>query len=555
MEIAIAPHLPTYSGGLGVLAGDSLRSAADHAIPMVAITLVHRSGYFHQSLNELGVQSERPVQWNPADHLREVAARVQLQIEGRAVTLRAWRHDIEGVNGHRVPVFLLDADVEGNAEWDRRLTDVLYGGDERYRLCQEVILGIGGIRMLRALGLGEMNRFHMNEGHASLLTIELAHERMRLASEPIGLKDALAEIKPLCVFTTHTPVASGHDQFPLDLVGRVITEYGDRFDRQISACCLDHVLNMTYLALSNSHYVNGVAKRHGELARHMFSAYAVDSITNGVHVATWAAAAIQALFDRYIRGWRTDNGSLRYALGIPKPELWNAHLECKAILIAHVNAACGTKLDREAMTLGFARRATAYKRHDLVFWDLDRLVRLHENKGPIQLIFGGKAHPRDFDGKRLIESIYAAKAKLAGKIEIAYVEDYDVSWAKLLTSGCDLWLNTPQEPLEASGTSGMKAAVNGVPSLSVPDGWWLEGGIEGVTGWTVGPDRQGDVPIDDRAEDAAALYDKLEEVILPLYYRSRDAYLDVMRHAVALNGSFFNTERMMDQYVLKAYYE
>jgi starch phosphorylase len=271
-------------------------------------------------------------------------------------------------------------------------------------------------------------------------------------------------------------------------------------------------------------------------------------------VATWAMPSFQGLFDRHIPGWRADNASLRYALGIPQLELWEAHRVAKQEMVRAVTAATGTTLDLDTFTLGFARRAAAYKRHDLLFSDIDRLLAIHEAVGHIQLVFAGKAHPRDDAGKALIRRIFEARARLAGRITVVYVEDYDMALARNLTAGVDLWLNTPQEPLEASGTSGMKAAVNGVPSLSVLDGWWLEGWIENVTGWSIGANHAGTEVIDDRAEDARSLYDKLERVIVPMFYFDRRAYIDVMRHAIALNGSFFNTERMMDQYVRKAYY-
>jgi len=408
--------------------------------------------------------------------------------------------------------------------------------------------------MLRALGYSDIRRFHMNEGHSSLLALELAHESMLRSGGGTLTRDVLLQVRTLCVFTTHTPVGAGHDQFPLSVVQRVITGYGHDFDARAREFCLDNVLNMTYLALDNSHYVNGVAKRHGEVARHVFAQYPVDSITNGVHVATWATPSFQALFDRHIPGWREDNASLRYALGIGQLELWDAHRAAKQELVRLVTATTGATLDPETLTIGFARRATAYKRPDLVFADLDRLLAIHETAGHIQLVFGGKAHPRDEAGKALIHRIFEAREKLAGKLTVVYLEEYDMTLARTLIAGVDLWLNTPQAPLEASGTSGMKAAVNGVPSFSVLDGWWLEGSIENVTGWSIGGNRAGTEVIDDRAEDARSLYDKLERVILPMFYFDRRAYIDVMRHAIALNASFFNTERMLDQYVRKAYY-
>jgi starch phosphorylase len=553
MEIGLEDAIPTYAGGLGVLAGDTLRAAADMGVPLVAVSLVHRKGYFRQRLDKRGNQTEEVVEWPIAEHLQEQPERVSVEIEHRSVVLRAWRYEIRGISGNVVPVLLLDSDLPDNAAEDRRLTDHLYGGDARYRLCQEAILGIGGVRMLRALGYSNIRRFHMNEGHASLLTVELAYEEAGKRGETTISREAVQAIRPLCVFTTHTPVAAGHDQFPLSLVAKVITGYGHEFDERAREFCLDGVLNMTYLALDHSHYVNGVAKKHGETARHMFAQRKIDSITNGVHAATWAAPSVQAMLDRHVPDWRQDNTSLRYALGIPKLEVWDAHLAAKHELIKRVNEAVGAAMDASVFTIGFARRATTWKRADLVFYDLARLEAIDKRVGALQLIYGGKAHPSDEAGKALIRHIFEIKARLGGKIKLAYLEEYDMRLARLITSGADLWLNTPQPPLEASGTSGMKAAVNGVPSLSVLDGWWFEGCIEGVTGWAIGPDASVETS-DDRAADAASLYGKLEHVILPMFHADRDRYVEVMRHALALNGSFFNTERMLDQYVLKAYF-
>ena len=554
MEIGLEEGIPTYSGGLGMLAGDTARSAADLQVPMVVVSLLHRKGYFRQHLAADGAQTEGPVEWLPAQWLEGLPARVTVEIEGRDVQLAAWRYQIKGCTGHAVPVYLLDSDLTENSDWDRHITDYLYGGDDHYRLCQEVVLGIGGVRMLRALGYGNIRRFHMNEGHASLLTVELAHELGQAKGQTGISRELAAEVKSHCVFTTHTPVPAGHDKFPLELVARVITGYGHDFDHAARDFCLDNLLNMTYLALENSHFINGVAKKHGEISRHMFAQYKIDSITNGVHVGTWAAATVQALFDRHIRGWREDNASLRYALGIPKLEVWEAHRLAKQALLRAVSERTGVGMDLGTFTIGFARRTTPWKRPDLVFWDIDRLLSIAGQSGEFQLIYGGKAHPNDGLGKELIRRIFQMKQKLAGRIKIAYLEEYDKSLARLMTAGVDLWLNTPQAPLEASGTSGMKAAVNGVPSLSVLDGWWVEGCIEGITGWAIGGDRAGNGGDDDRAHDAGALYEKLERVILPMFYGDRDRYLEIMRHTIALNASFFNTERMIDQYVRKAYF-
>jgi len=516
--------------------------------------LLHRKGYFRQKLDEQGNQTEDQLEWPVSETLAELSPRVSVEIEHRTVDLRAWRYDMRGSSGHIVPVLLLDADLPANAPEDRRLTDHLYGGDTRYRLCQEVILGIGGVRMLRALGYHNLRRFHMNEGHAALLTVELAFEKSRERGEETISREAVQAIKPLCVFTTHTPVAAGHDQFPLDLVASIITGYNHAFDERAREFCLNDVLNMTYLALDHSHYVNGVAKRHGEVARTMFAQHEIDSITNGVHAATWAAPAIKTMLDRHIPDWEQDNASLRHVLGIAKSEIWDAHASAKAELISYVNDITGAGMQPGIFTIGFARRATVWKRADLVFNDVARLQAIHARAGAFQLIFGGKAHPKDDLGKALIRRIFEIKAALGDKIRLVYIEEYDMRVARLLTAGADLWLNTPQPPLEASGTSGMKAAINGVPSLSILDGWWVEGCIEGVTGWAIGAD-EGVEADDDRNADAASLYGKLEHVILPMFYADRDRYIDIMRHAIAINGSFFNTERMLDQYVRKAYFE
>ena len=555
MEIALADAIPTYSGGLGVLAGDTIRSAADGAVPMVAVTLVHRKGYFQQRLDAQGNQSEEPQSWSPEDSLTEMPARVTVGIEGRAVTLRAWRFDTHGFGGAVVPTYLLDADLPENTPDDRALTDHLYGGDQRYRLCQEIILGIGGVRLLRALGHDTIRRFHMNEGHAALLVLQLGYEEMLRRGLTEVNRDIAVAVKTLCVFTTHTPVPAGHDQFPLGMLHQVLTDFDHAYDRQAVAFCLDGVLNMTYLALDNSHYINGVAKRHGEISRQMFGQYKIDSITNGVHASFWIAPPIQAVLDRHISAWREDNASLRYALGIPCHELWSAHQTARQDLVAWINQRTGASLFSNTFTIGFARRATTYKRANLLFHDLQRLLALHANAGPIQIVYGGKAHPNDGGGKDLIRQIFAQMAQLRGKLNVVYLEDYDIAVARRMVAGVDLWLNTPQPPLEASGTSGMKAAMNGVPQLSVQDGWWVEGCIEGVTGWSIGNGNGAPTgnSVDEQAFDAQSLYNKLETVILPMFYRHQDRYIDVMRHAIALNGSFFNTERMVDQYVRKAY--
>ncbi len=553
MEIGLEYEMHTYSGGLGVLAGDTMRSAADLRIPMVGVTLLHRKGYFQQVIDTEGHQHERPSPWFIDHFLNELPRKSYVVIEGRKVHLRAWVFNVKGVTGHVVPVYFLDADLPENSDEDKGLTDFLYGGDERYRLCQEIILGIGGVRMLRAQGYDDIERFHMNEGHAAFLTLELLDENARkLNRNRISYEDVEA-VRGLCVFTTHTPVPAGHDQFPLHLVRSVIGPREDFFDLRDIVIFQDR-LNMTYLALNLSHYVNGVAKRHKEVSGRIFEGYDIDSITNGVHAATWVSPHFQRLYDQHIPGWREDNFSLRYALSIPEPEIIETHRKAKHDIILYTNDITNTGLSENVFTIGFARRATAYKRADLLFYNTERLVDISTRLGPIQVIYGGKAHPRDNDGKELIRRVSEMGRQLKYVIKVIYLENYDMKLGRIMTAGVDLWLNTPEPPMEASGTSGMKAALNGVPSLSILDGWWVEGALEGITGWSIRNDSGEYGQKRDSQKDAEYLYEKLEKIILPLFYKNYPGFVHVMRNAIAINGSFFNTQRMLQEYVLKAYF-
>jgi starch phosphorylase len=551
MEIGFEAGIPTYSGGLGILAGDTIRSAADEGIPLVAVTLLHRKGYFRQKLDAKGIQKELPREWVVEDLLAELPERISVRIEGRTVRLRCWKYEVHGVRGYRVPVYFLDSDVPENSNEDKGLTHSLYGGDARYRLSQEVILGIGGVRMLSALGYEGLEKYHMNEGHSSLLTVELLDRQMRSKGRKTVSQHEVDAVRAQCVFTTHTPVAAGHDRFGPDLAKQVLGD--ETFAKLEPFGSVDGKLNMTYLALNLSRYVNGVALKHTEVSRLMFGDYIIDSITNGVHAATWTSESFQDVFDRHIQGWRQVNASLRYACAIPGEEIWEAHQENKKRLIDYINQAANVKFDLKSFTIGFARRATAYKRADLLFHDVEKLKKMASAIGPLQLVYAGKAHPRDVAGKDLIRRIFEVKRKLKAPVRLVYLENYDIEIGRLLTSGVDLWLNTPQPPLEASGTSGMKAALNGVPSLSILDGWWIEGHMEGITGWAIGENHRQPSDGDEREKDAASLYEKLEEVVLPLYYSNQEQFIDVMRNAIGLNGSFFNTHRMVAEYVRRAY--
>jgi len=551
MEIALDPAIPSYGGGLGILAGDMLRSAADLELPIIAVTLVHRKGYFRQHLDPDGNQTEEPDPWIPEAVLQPVEGTFTVNIENRDVHVRAWRYNLHGMSGFVVPVYLLDSDLPENSEWDRALTDTLYGGDSRYRICQEVLLGIGGVSLLRNVGVKNANSYHMNEGHAAFLTLALLEDQMKLRKYTVPVEADVEVVRRRCLFTTHTPVQAGHDRFPWELVKQVLGEPRTVLLQQVGFGA-EGFLNMTNLALHFSRYVNGVAMRHGEVSQDMFPQFPIHAITNGVHAATWASPPFQDLFDREIPEWRRDNAYMRYAVGIPLEEIKKAHCLAKSALIKEVHRRSGMLLDESALTIGFARRAATYKRADLLFKDIERLKYISESIGPIQILYGGKAHPHDAGGKALIQRVIQAATGLKNDIKILYLENYNMALAKLITSGVDLWLNTPQRPQEASGTSGMKAALNGVPSLSVLDGWWVEGCVEDVTGWAIGYDSK--ISGDDSAAESASLYDKLERKIIPMFYRAPEAYAEVMRFSIALNASFFNTHRMLSQYKANAYY-
>jgi glycogen phosphorylase len=549
MEVGIDPAMPTYSGGLGVLAGDTLRAAADLSIPMVGITLLHRKGYFRQHLDAVGNQTESPAIWSPEKYLEPLPIRVSVTIEGRTVHIQPWRYMVRGLHEQGVPVYFLDTALPENAPWDQTITDFLYGGDNHYRLCQEIVLGMGGIAALRALGYHRVLAYHMNEGHSALITLALLNEQTEKRGLHTITKQDVEAVRHRCVFTTHTPVPAGQDQFPMKMVRQVLGE--EQTNALITAsCCWDDSLNMTFMALYLSHYVNGVSLRHEEISHNMFPNYPISSITNGVHALTWTADSFRRLYDQHIPQWQHDNLYLRYAISIPLDEIRQAHTEAKQELLAEVERRTNIKLNPEAMTIGFARRATAYKRADLLFSDLNRLRRIARQAGPLQIIYSGKAHPRDENGKDLIRQIFKAAADLKDTIPVIYLEEYDMALSKYLCSGVDLWLNTPQKPYEASGTSGMKAALNGIPSLSILDGWWVEGNVEGVTGWSIGDSWE---PESNPATDITSLYDKLEYLIAPMFYIRPEAFSQIMRHAIALNGSYYNAQRMLFQYVENAY--
>ena len=548
MEIALAPDIPTYSGGLGVLAGDTLRAAVDMSLPMVAVTLVSRGGYFRQEIDGDGRQVEHPDIWEPAHHASRLKATIALSLEGRDVWVGGWLYVVRSQSRatRGIPVLLLDTDLPVNHPEDRLITYQLYGGDSRMRLKQEAVLGLGGVAMLQSLGF-DIFTYHMNEGHSALLTVALMkrHAFAREDLRPGECRFELPKVRDLCAFTTHTPIEAGHDQFPYDLVTTVLGDIPDLATLKMLAG--EDRLNMTRLALNLSEYVNGVAKRHAEVSERMFPGYAMHAVTNGVHAATWAAEPFASLFDSQLPGWCHEPELLARADRVPDDKIWLAHSRAKAELIDMVRALTGVVLDPDKPIIGFARRMTAYKRAELLFTDLARLKSIAA-RYPFQIVMAGKAHPHDDMGHQLIESLHRHKGELAGVVPMAYLPNYDMRIALAMVSGVDLWLNTPLRPLEASGTSGMKAAFNGVPQLSVLDGWWVEGCEEGVTGWAIGEDR-----LLENGHDAAALYDKLEQVVLPLWHGNRGGWIAVMKGAISRNAAFFNSHRMMRRYASEAY--
>ncbi|MFB6175217.1 MAG: alpha-glucan family phosphorylase, partial [Candidatus Nanohalobium sp.] len=450
MEIGLEPEIKTYSGGLGVLAGDTVKAAADHDLDFTAVTLLYREGYFRQVIED-EEQQEKPQEWDFNDRLEDTGEKISLRLRDRHVDVKIWRYTVEGEEGD-AEVLFLDTGLESNHEEDRKLTSRLYMGGSETRLCQEAVLGIGGVKALREVDR-DPDYYHMNEGHSALLVTEASGKK---------------------VFTTHTPVPAGHDTFSDELIRKVLPE-----DKYASLDFGDE-LNMTEVALENSSYKNAVSDRHKQVTENMFPDYEVDAVTNGVHTRTWTSEQFKKLYDEKINRWCLDPARLTKAEGLKDNEVWKAKKEAKRELKEFIEDENGEQIDLETFTVGFARRSTSYKRPTLIFRDLDRLRKLAEQHGGLQLIFAGKAHPDDEEGKKLVSEILRY-SDILDEVKVVFIEDYGMDAAKKMASGVDLWLNNPERGQEASGTSGMKAALNGTPQLSTPDGWWLEGHIEGVT--------------------------------------------------------------------------
>ncbi|MDR1916935.1 MAG: alpha-glucan family phosphorylase [Synergistaceae bacterium] len=540
MEIGISKDLPTYSGGLGILAGDILKSAADLGVPAVGVTLLYRKGYFRQELTPEGNQVEKPVEWEPEKLLIRLDNHVSIILEGRTVMVKAWGYIYTGHSGYPLPIYFLDTDIDDNAPSDRSLTWELYGGDSRYRLCQELILGVAGLRLLRDLGYNNIKTFHLNEGHAGFISLELTRE--------LGYED-FDKVRDEVIFTTHTPVAAGHDYFPYDLLSSVGEEHNTiRLRKMLGGSGV----SMTDLGLKFSRYVNAVSRKHAEVSRKMFGTDKVDFVTNGVHSTTWTCPGFARLFDKYIPAWRNDPSRLIQALLLPEADIWKAHQAAKMRLFARVLEETGVEFDPDVLTIGFARRAATYKRADLLFSNVKRLLDV--GSGQVQFIFAGKAHPHDEPAKEIIRRIIELSKEIGSALPIVFMENYNMELAQLLTAGVDVWLNTPIRPREASGTSGMKCVHNGVMNFSVLDGWWIEGWVEDVTGWSIGPEpSEVDLIEYDEMQDAIDLYNKLEDKVIPTYYNDRKKWIYMMKNTIALNASYFNTHRVVKEYCEKAY--
>jgi starch phosphorylase len=548
MEIALRPEMHTYAGGLGVLAGDTARSAADLELSMVFVSLVSRAGYVRQEIDSTGRQVTRPNPWAPNKFTDRLDAMVAVQIEGREVWIRPWLYRLVCPLGHCVPVLLLDTNLDQNSAGDRQITDHLYGGDDAYRLKQEIVLGIGGARILQALGFN-IDTYHLNEGHAALLTLHLLRY-FRQPAEDVGPGESPynhAQVRERCIFTTHTPVEAAFDKFPYPLVQRLLDDYIEI--AEIKRFAGEGDLNMTRLALRLSGRINGVSERHAKTTSRIFPGYRVRAITNGVHAPTWTHASFAKLYQANFPHWAHEPEVLMRADQLADGSIWTAHQEAKRDLLAQVNRGSAVMLRSDLPLVGFARRMTQYKRPSLLFSDMDRIVAI-ARKRPFQVVFAGIAHPSDSQGQGIIEAINQHIRQVADTIPVVFLPNYDIRIAASLVSGVDIWLNTPLPPLEASGTSGMKAALNGVLNLSVLDGWWMEGCIEGVTGWAIGDDDTGS---DKHGNDAGDLYRKLEKVVLPLYYDDRPRWIWMMKQAITKIGSYFNSTRMMRRYATEAY--
>ena len=533
-EIGLWSELHTYSGGLGVLAGDHVKSAADAEIPLVGVTLLYRKGYGRQHLDKDGIQTETYRDLDPAQHLQDTGMDISLPLDGGELWAKVWRADITGVSGHVVPVYFLDTFHPKNSEKHLDLGLTLYGGDDWVRIRQEYLLGVGGLRLLDKLG-HEVDGLHLNEGHCTFALLEM-----------LGKGWSREELAKRVLFTTHTPVPAGHDRFEWDAVEEVL---GDLLPSDAKQLVIDagdpeegRRISMSHLAVALSGPVNAVSNLNAWVASSMFADHHIAPITNGVHHITWTSPMMGKLFDEQLPGWREDPTKLAHAGKIPTEDLTEARAVARKVLRELVQTSTGVRLDKNRLTIGFARRFATYKRANLVFSDLERLREI--GAGKIQFVFSGKAHPRDEGGKALIKSIFDSAKDLENEIPVAFLEDYSMATGLAMTGGVDIWLNNPIRPMEASGTSGMKAAMNGVPNCSILDGWWPEGCEHGVNGWAIGgaDDERDDV------RDAKNVLDVIENEVLPAWDEGDEKWCEIMRASIATSARFTGA-RMISDYL------
>ncbi|NQV30180.1 MAG: alpha-glucan family phosphorylase [Candidatus Marinimicrobia bacterium] len=533
-EIGISPSVHTYSGGLGILAGDHIKAAADLNVNMVAVTLMYKEGYFKQRMDEDGNQSEVYPRFEPGPFLDQLPVIVSLPLRGHDVQIQVWKYTFTGIRGNNIDVLFLDTDLPQNSEEDRSITLRLYAGGKDHRILQEAILGFGGIRALRKLGYQDFSTYHMNEGHCSFLTLELLKE----------FNGNEEEVRKRCHFTTHTPIPAGHDHFAAERVKRLI---GDLLPKNLAlpSLVLNGRVHMTELGLHFSRSANGVSALHGVVAREQFPNSKIGHVTNGVFHRYWVGKIFREVFDRHLPGWREEPKRLLEIDSIPDDEILFAHRSQKKFLLEYANSQSQRSLSPRILTIGFARRAAEYKRARLIFRDRERLIKIAGGK--VQFVFAGKAHPRDDHGKEILKEIVTQARDLLGDVKIVFLENYNMWLGRLITAGVDVWLNTPLRPNEASGTSGMKATLNGVPNLSILDGWWAEGCKDGVNGWAIGNDEQAN-----DATDAEYLYRLLEDKVIPTYYEDQTKWLSLMRESIK-TGVQFTGDRMVKDYLAQYY--
>ena len=549
MECAVDSRIPTYSGGLGILAGDTLQSFADLDVPAVGITLLWKNGFIEQKLSNAGAQLDSVQEWDIEKYMQPVNAKIKIPLGDKDITIIAYKYTIESTKGdNEIDVYFLSPDCPENDDETRKICDRLYIEGGLTRLKQEIILGIGGYEMLKAIKFKPF-LYHINESHSAFLIASLMKD----------IND-LSRVKSRVVFTTHTPIPAAFDKFEMKDVASMLSRYCDKqvlYEIYQEKLEDNDELNLSWLAIKNAKNVVAVSRKHKFVSESIFEGYKIKYVTNGIHHVKWASPHHKMLYAKYLKGWEEDPDLLRGAACIPDSEFAQAHILSKEILIEMINSENDASFIPENFTIAMAKRVTHYKRNNLILTNPDKLIEIAERKGNIQIVFAGKAHPADPDGKFIIKSIHDSTQYILSKtkkIKIAFLENYNIHMANMILSGVDLWLNNPVRPLEASGTSGMKASLNGVPNFSVLDGWWLEACMEGINGWGIGPrPAWSDLSYSSDMQDLNDIYGKLEFNILDLYYKNFADYLKIMKMAVSSIAPYFNTHRMVSEYVTELY--